>query len=163
MHSALDYTLPLTYARRFFVLAALASAALGSGNVPTYKDGKGNEIFVCDCTATFGRCVGDEDTVHGCMGRGISCSDACPGDYPWKALYRKSRESERELVARCGPGADPTKNWTPGTQGLPFAVAFSGGMRNFIATAHSWLTNVVDINDGKVVCTQHQAHVCCIG
>jgi len=82
---------------------------------------------------------------------GFSCAVDCPGDYPWKALYNKSREEERQLEEACsGDGVDPTKDWKPAKSGGPYAIAFSGGMRNFLATFHSWKVNVIEASGGDV-------------
>jgi hypothetical protein len=52
----------------------------------------------------------------------------------WKELYRSTVAAEMALEDECG--GDPTAKWgrhVP-TEGGKFAIAFSGGMRNFIAT-----------------------------
>lgn len=64
---------------------------------------------------------------------GKSCAEICPGDdLPWKPLYRATVAKEAELEGECE--GDPTAKWGPmnaGTDGK-FAIAFSGGLRNFI-------------------------------
>ena len=74
----------------------------------------------------------------------------CPGDYEWKKLYQATVDKEIEHDTECG--ADPTAKWGPmdaGTDG-PFAVAFSGGFRNFVAVYHSWVANLVEPSGGNV-------------
>ena len=77
----------------------------------------------------------------------------CPGEHPWKLLYREAVRKEAALFDSCS--RDPTAYWaSPSTReghrpgGSKFAIAFSGGMRNFVAVWHSWLTNVVNPSGG---------------
>lgn len=104
----------------------------------------------CDCHPMWAVCTSGwgEDGARGCAYTGKTCADICPGDLPWKSLYRASVAKEAEIEAECG--ADPTAKWGPNTAGTegPFAIAFSGGLRNFVATWHSWKANVVDVSGG---------------
>ena len=60
-------------------------------------------------------------------------------DLPWKPLYRQTVQKEAELEAECSQ--DPTKKWGPRQESNsgPFAVCFSGGMRNFVAVWMAFL------------------------
>jgi hypothetical protein len=113
-----------------------------------------NQMPCCECSENFGYCSGggtggDEDPFHGCANQGFSCADDCPGDYEWKTLYRDSLKKTRAKIEACD--GDPTKNWLPAEPGGRYAVAFSGGMRNFISTIHSWITNVIEPSGGDNV------------
>jgi len=107
----------------------------------------------CECYENFAVCRSGwgEHGAEGCGRTGKSCADICPGDdLPYKPLYRASAAQEAAIEAECGK--DPTAKWgtnRAGTQG-PYAVAFSGGMRNFAATWHSWQTNLVEPSGGNV-------------
>lgn len=107
----------------------------------------------CDCYENFAVCRSGwgEHGAEGCGRAGKSCADICPGDdLPYKPLYRAAVAEEAAVEAECA--RDPTAKWgtnTAGTRG-PFAVAFSGGMRNFAATWHSWQTNLVEPSGGGV-------------
>ncbi len=69
-------------------------------------------------------------------------------NYAWKELYNHSRHLEQELDAACT--GDPTVNWPPSKPGGPYALAFSGGMRSFLANFHSWQVNFIDASGGGV-------------
>jgi hypothetical protein len=90
----------------------------------------------------------DEDPSSGCSGLHESCADICPGDYPWKKLYAESKIAEQKVWSACD--GFPTKHWPKAKRGGRFAVAFSGGVRQFVAAYHSWITNVVDSSGGMV-------------
>jgi hypothetical protein len=105
----------------------------------------------CECSEFFGWCSGgggggDENPFLGCGNMGFSCADDCPGDYEWKKLYRESLKKTRETIEACD--GDPTKDWLPAVPGGRYAVAFSGGMRNFVSTYHSWMTNIIEPTGG---------------
>jgi len=107
----------------------------------------------CECYENFAVCRSGwgEHGAEGCGRSGKSCADICPGDdLPYKPLYRAAIAQEATIEAECGK--DPTAKWGPNTAGTqgPFAVAFSGGMRNFAATWHSWQTNLVEPSGGDV-------------
>jgi hypothetical protein len=51
---------------------------------------------------------------------------------------------EHQLWNDCTQDPDPTKNWEPAKPGGRYAVCLSGGMRDFVATFHSWKTNVIE-------------------
>jgi hypothetical protein len=77
---------------------------------------------------------------------GFSCAVDCPGDYPWKKLYNESRITERKINSGCTENnMNPTRDWPPASPGGPYAIAFSGGMRNYVATHHSWVSNVIEV------------------
>ena len=104
-----------------------------------------------------------EEVIPGCANLRFSCADRCPGpgpggsgEYPWMSVYRKSRAKERALYEACSVAdgdttrpAAPTADWEPAKPGGRYAVVLAGGMRNFIATGHSWQSMVIDASGGS--------------
>ena len=138
---------PLARAACFVLMLAPLVLSENHANVPgASKQGP------CVCAPGWAKCESGwgEHGSSGCANLGKSCADICPGDLPWKPLYREAVEKEAEAEAECGK--DPTAKWGPNTAGTsgPFAVAFAGGMRNFAVTWHSWQANLVDASGGNV-------------
>jgi hypothetical protein len=82
--------------------------------------------------------------ARGCDGRGNSCAQICTGDFTWKSLYQQTVDEEARLEDECS--GDPTAKWGPkkgGNEG-PFAIAFAGGLRNFVGLWYSWQLNVIE-------------------
>mmetsp|Transcript_37419 Transcript_37419/g.74108 ORF Transcript_37419/g.74108 Transcript_37419/m.74108 type:complete len:526 (+) Transcript_37419:108-1685(+) len=116
------------------------------------------ETGPCECHSDWAVCRAGfgEDGGHGCGGghdpqhKGKSCADICsPGvELPWKPLYRATVAKEAELEAQCSQ--DPTKKWgqAPNPSTGPYAVAFSGGMRNFVTIWYSWQKNLIEPSGG---------------
>lgn len=106
---------------------------------------------LCECHPTWAKCkAGWEEGAKGCGNTGKSCAQLCPGDLPWKPLYQSSVDAEAANEKECGE--DPTAKWgvmSAGTEG-PFAVAFANGLRNFVATWHSWEKNLIEPSGGNV-------------
>ncbi len=100
----------------------------------------------CECREGWASCTENgEDGLRGCVNTGKSCAQICQGSFGWKQLYQKTVDDE---VALTECEFDPTAKWGAmgaGTDG-PFAVAFANGLRNFLATWHSWKTNLVDVS-----------------
>lgn len=108
----------------------------------------------CTCHEAWAKCnTGGEAGASGCAKSGKSCAELCPGSpdkYPWKPLYKQSVDTAASLERECEE--DPTAKWgimEAGTAG-PFAVAFAGGLRNFIATWFSWEKNLIEHSGGNV-------------
>ena len=114
--------------------------------------GQNRHESCCICNPFWGQCrFSDEDPFKGCGNKDITCSEDCPGDYPWKELYGESRSKEREILGRLNEG-DPTSTWPRAKNNTDgrFAVVFAGGMHSFTSCYHSWTTNVVEASGGKV-------------
>lgn len=92
----------------------------------------------CECDKLWGACTAafGEEGKNGCGRTGKSCADLCPNStdshQPWKPLYRETHKKLISMEDECA--ADATAKWGPKKGGFdgPFAVAFAGGLRNFL-------------------------------
>lgn len=120
---------------------------------------RGARVGPCECHDDWAACSTEpprdsglgEDEL-GCAGTGKSCAEICPGDLPWKALYRRTVRTEREREEACKgdpTAAMPDVRWRNASITPTFAIAFSGGLRGFVSTWHSWKHLVVAASGGK--------------
>lgn len=106
----------------------------------------------CKCHPNWAECEDHwgEMGLTGCKNTGQSCAEWCPGDGEWKVLYREMVATVTKHVATCSE--DPTARWGQRKAGPsgPFAISFTGGLRNFVGTWFSWQANIVEPSGGDV-------------
>ena len=114
-----------------------------------------NAGSVCDCVYLYCKCgvplYGQSCCgMSGENGKIMTCFDICPNTEQWKdaheigearkAKYYDGCKSKESSVALRGPA--------PAQGRGPFAIAFSGGLRNFAQVWSTWETLVVEASGG---------------